>query len=132
MTKRTAPSTLDLSSLQVAAAEALRQRSRIGHDVVVRARLDVPFTALLPLGQFARALVRQPTRVWAAGGVTGTIGQVGMPPQRIMHDWLYIAGPVGIAALASMTAAGVVHSHRARCFGFCPEEQVEIQLCVPV
>ena len=114
---------------KLAAAEALRRRrSAADHDVIVRLRLDVPLQAPLPLHDFARSIAQHSRRVWAAGGITGTIGHRGMPRRRIMHDWLYITGSLGMRTLAGMTQAGIAFDGTARCFGLCPEEQVELQL----
>eukprot|EP00316_Scyphosphaera_apsteinii_P001624 CAMPEP_0119331514 /NCGR_PEP_ID=MMETSP1333-20130426/80720_1 /TAXON_ID=418940 /ORGANISM="Scyphosphaera apsteinii, Strain RCC1455" /LENGTH=294 /DNA_ID=CAMNT_0007341131 /DNA_START=478 /DNA_END=1362 /DNA_ORIENTATION=+ len=114
---------------KVAAAEALRRASTSAawHEVIVRIRIDLPLPRRLPLHPFSRELDEGAHLVWGIGGITGTLGYSGSPLQPIIHDWLYLAGPAGMALLAAMTDV-VLHEHKARCFGFCPEEQVQLQL----
>ena len=47
------------------------------------------------------------------------------------RDWFYVATPAGMAALTAMVAHPEPHiliRPDARCWGLCPEEQVEAQL----
>lgn len=114
-------------SAKAAVVEMLRRATLRTHDVIVRTRIDMmihctlPVISLHPLARKTVYAVRRPVANTTALGGFGASVNV---------DWLYVTDEDGMAAMADMgnQSGSLMFSASTRCFGFCPEEQTQLQL----
>lgn len=94
-------------------------------DVVIRTRVDVAILA--PILELPVAVRRHGIAdvysVWATFSASSPFASV-----PFMHDWIYVSTPTGMSELAKLPGVNLMYNATARCYGFCPEEQVALQL----
>jgi len=96
------------------------------HDIVVRARSDTLFHQNIDLARLMPSV--RASRVLALA--FNDSNEEEWRSQWLWRDWIYIGTEVSMNAMAEMTDKPftVYVAPAKRCAGFCPEEQVELQL----
>ena len=113
----------------VARAEALR-RQHGPHDLVIKARLDVLYNSVVDLAPLWRVLSSEPQSVFAPRAYEGSFSPDYSVPQ--WRDWNLVLSELGAEALYNgsdlSNATQPLYNGSRRCYGFCVEEQVQLQL----
>jgi len=115
----------------VAHADALRRSAGRRHDVVVKARIDVQYPEPVDLAPLAAALRAEPTLVFAPCAYDGAYDEAIATPQ--WRDWNLVLSEAGAAAVAAVADLGngsapLYNGTATRCYGYCVEEQLRLQL----
>ena len=93
------------------------------YDLIVKTRIDVSFSAVLPV-----RLLHPIDATWVHSAAHMTARRSAWAGDILWRDWLYVSGGAGLAAMAEMAIDRLLFNTSARCFGFCQEEQTWLQL----